>query len=158
MLATTAHLTSQEVGMAFDYVIAIVSDSTAYCKKAYRDVLSAVYPNSLHMLCITHMVNLTAQVFHHHANFQHTSDLNTMIKLSLFKKPGREVVCWSSWMTSLPMLTWNMPPVPVSSCWNLWFKAVIYHPTRIHLYKGFTRWRRGKEWLLSVSSSWWCTR
>ena len=75
-----------DVGIAFDNVMAIVSDSAAYCKKAYRDILSVVFPKSTHVLCLAHIVNLAAEVFH----FKHTSDLISMIKSSLFKKPGRK--------------------------------------------------------------------
>ena len=38
-----------DVDIAFDNVMAIVSDSAAYCKKAYRDVLSVVFPKSTHV-------------------------------------------------------------------------------------------------------------
>ena len=49
-----------EVGIQFDQVTAVVCDSAAYCKKAYREVLSAVFPNSIHVLCLAHIVNLVA--------------------------------------------------------------------------------------------------
>ena len=42
--------------------MAIVSDSAAYCKKAYREVLSAVFPQSTHILCLAHIVNLAADI------------------------------------------------------------------------------------------------
>ena len=49
-----------DIVIEFSQVISVVSDSAAYCKKAYRDVLSAVFSNSLHVLCLAHIVNLTA--------------------------------------------------------------------------------------------------
>jgi hypothetical protein len=82
--------TVSNVGINFNQAISIVSDNAAYCKKAFKDVLSAVYPNSLQVLCIAHVVNLVSEVFHHHSDFKHTSDLIAMIKSSLFKKPGRK--------------------------------------------------------------------
>ena len=41
-----------DVGIGFDHVRSIVSDSAAYCKKAFKDVLSAVYCmyGALHIL------------------------------------------------------------------------------------------------------------
>ena len=57
---------------------------------AKKNVLSAFYPNALHVLCITHIVNLVSEVFHYHSDFKHTYDLIAMIKSSLFKKPGRK--------------------------------------------------------------------
>ena len=41
----------------------MVTDSAAYCKKADRDVLSDVLPNSTHVLCGAHIVNLAAMCF-----------------------------------------------------------------------------------------------
>ena len=79
-----------EARIAFENVAAIVSDRAAYCKKAYREVLSAVYPESVHILCLAHIVNLLAEIFHHHGDFSHTANLITMIKSSLLKKPGRK--------------------------------------------------------------------
>ena len=67
-------------GIAFDQVIAIVSDSPAYCKKAYREVLSFMYTKSTHVLCLAHVVNLAAELFQHFSDFKHTADLVTMIK------------------------------------------------------------------------------
>ena len=69
MYATIVHSaiikTVSEVGINFNQVISIVSDNAAYCKKAFRDVPSAVYPNSLYVLCIAHILNLVSEVFHH---------------------------------------------------------------------------------------------
>ena len=58
-----------KAGMACENVISIVSDSATYCKKAYRDVLSAVYPKSVHVLCLAHIVKLVAEVLHHYCEF-----------------------------------------------------------------------------------------
>ena len=52
-----------DVGITFNQVYGIVTDNAAYCKKAVRDVLSAVLPNSLHILCLAHIVNLATDVF-----------------------------------------------------------------------------------------------
>ena len=38
----------------------------------------------------------------------------------------------------------KLPPVPVSSRWNSWFEAAIYHATRIHLYEGFYKAEKGQ--------------
>ena len=100
-----------EVGVAFNNVISIVSDSAAYCKKACRDVLSVVYPNSLH----AHIVKLASEVFHHHTDFKHTSDLIAMIKPSLFKKPGRKRCLLEFLADYIATSEVKLPPVPVGS-------------------------------------------
>ena len=126
-----------DAGIAFDNVMAIVSDSATYCKKAYRDVLSVVFSQSVHVLCLAHIVNLAAEVFHHYGEFQHTSDLISMIKSSLFKKPGRKSRYLAFLRDCIPSSEVKLPPVPISSRWNSWFEAATYHATRVHVYEGF---------------------
>ena len=108
-----------------------------YCKKAYRDVLSAIYPNSVHILCLAHIVNLAAEVFHCYKNFSHTANLILMVKSSLFIKPGRKSRLLKYMNDFISKEDVKLPPVPVSSRWNSWFEAAIYHATKIHLYEGF---------------------
>ena len=130
-------------GISFDDVIAIVSDSAAYWKKAYRDVLTVVFPKSTHILCLAHIVNLAAEVFHHHGAFKHTADLVAMIKSSLFKKPGRKSRYLAYLSEYIATADVKLPPVPVSSRWNSWFETVKYHATRVHLYEGFYKAEKG---------------
>ena len=111
-----------EVGINFNHVISVVTDNAAYCKKAYRDVLSAVYPNSLHVLCIAHIVNLVSEVYHHHPDFKYTADLISMIKSSLFKKPGRKSRFLKFLGDYIATSEVKLPPVPVSTRWNSWYK------------------------------------
>ena len=89
--------------------------------------------NSLHVLCIAHIVNLAAEVFHHHTDFQHTSDFIAMIKSSLFKKPGRKSPLLKFLADFIASADVKLPSVPVSSRWNSWFEATNYHAIRIHL-------------------------
>ena len=127
----------------FEDVISIVTDSAAYCKKAYREVLSAVFPQSTHILCVAHIVNLAAEIFHNFPDFKHTSDLIAMIKSSLFKKMGRKSRFLTYLSEYIPSSEVKLPPSPVSSRWNSWFEAAIYHATRVHLYEGFFKAERG---------------
>ena len=126
-----------DTGIQFDDVVAVVTDSAAYCKKAYNDVLSAVFPNSFHVLCLAHIVNLAADVFQKHKEFTHLCTLVTMIKSSLFKKPGRKSRYLKYLSDFIAAGDVKLPPVPVSTRWNSWFSTVIYHATRVHLYEGF---------------------
>ena len=64
-----------EAQIAIENVAAIASDSAAYCKKTYREVLLAVYPKSVHILCLAHIVNLSAEIICHHGDFSHTANL-----------------------------------------------------------------------------------
>ena len=133
-----------EVGITFHNVISVVSDSAAYCKKAFKDVLSAVYPKSVHVLCLAHIVNLSAEVIHHHKDFTHTSNLIAMIKSSLYKKAGRKSRLLEYMSNYISHDAVKLPPVPVSTRWNSWFQAAIFHATRIHIYEGFYKAERGQ--------------
>ena len=62
----------------FSQITVVVSVSAAYCKMAYREVLSAVFPNSVHVLCLAHIVDLAAEVLQHHYEVTHTCDLVTL--------------------------------------------------------------------------------
>ena len=89
----------------------MVLDSAAYCKK----VFTTVYPKSVYVLCLTHIVNLATEIFHHHKDFNHTSDLIMMITSSLFKKPGRKSRLLKYMNDFVSKDDIKLLPVPVSS-------------------------------------------
>lgn len=124
-------------GISFQNVIAVVSDSAAYCKKAFRDVLAAVFPSAVHVLCLAHIINLVGDIFQKWNEFGRIATLVSMIKSAFFKKPGRKSRYLKYIAQYLPKDQVKLPPVPVSTRWNTWFNAVIYHTTHIHLYEGF---------------------
>ena len=143
-----------DIGIEFSHITTVVSVSAAHCKKAYREVLSAVLLNSVHVLCLAHIVNLAAEVFHHHCVFMHTCDLVTMIKSSLFKKLGRKSRSFKYLSDFISSTDVKLPLVPVSTRWNSWFAAVIYHATSVHLYEGFFKQEGSKgmavEWIIEL--------
>ena len=131
------------VGIKYDQVIAIISDRAAYCKKAFWDVLSTVFPNSIHVRCLAHIVNLASEVFRHHSYFQHTAELISWIKSSLFKKPGRKA-CFLKFLSDyIPPSEAKLSPEYVATRWHSWFETALYHSSRIHLYEGFYKAERG---------------
>ena len=74
-----------DVGIKFEYVTAIVSDSAGYCKKAFKDVLSVVFSNSIQVRCLAHIVNFASEIFHQHSYLKYTADLIVMIKSAFLK-------------------------------------------------------------------------
>ena len=52
-----------DMGIQYDSVMAVVSDSAAYTIKAYREVLSIIFPKSLHVRCMAHIVNFSSRSF-----------------------------------------------------------------------------------------------
>lgn len=132
-----------DVGIGYAQVHGIVTDNVAYCKKAVREILSAILPNSMHILCLAHIVNLAADVFQKHKDFYHTATLITMIKSSLYKKPGRKARFLSFLSETIAPTDVKLPPVPVSTRWNSWFNAASYHSHRVHVYQGFYTAEKG---------------
>ena len=69
-----------EVDIPYERIQGLVTDSAAYCKKAYREVLLPLFPRSTRVLCLAHIVNLAADVFQKSNDFHHVATLITMIK------------------------------------------------------------------------------
>ena len=59
-------------------VTAIITDSTVYCIKPYKDVLWGLWPKPLHVTCLAHFVSLAEDVFQHWPAFD---DLATLMKI-----------------------------------------------------------------------------
>ena len=77
-----------EVDIPYERIHAFVTDSAAYCKKAYREVLSPLFPRSTHLLCLAHIVNLATDVFQKYNDFHHVATLITMVNQVLKKNQG----------------------------------------------------------------------
>ena len=73
-----------------------------------------MYPKSVHILCLAHIVNLAAEIFHHYKDFSYTANLITMIKSSHFKKPGRKSRLLKYMSEFVSKDDVKLPPVPVS--------------------------------------------
>ena len=61
----------------------------------------------------------------------------------MLKKPGRKSRYLAYLREFIATADVKLPPVPVSSRWNSWFEAVVYHATRVHLYEGFYKAEKG---------------
>ena len=118
-------------------VTAIITDSAAYCKKAFKDVLSVLYPNATQILCLAHVLNLAGEVFQKWPAFGRLATFVSMVKSAFNKKASRKARFLAYLGEYLPANLVSLPPVPCSTRWNTWFYAVIYHAARIHVYHGF---------------------
>ena len=88
-------------------------------------LLTVVFPNSTHVICLSHIVNLAADVFQKIAEFQHVCTLISMIKSSLFLKPGRKSRFLVYLKDNISPFAVKLPLVPVSTRWNSWFEAAV---------------------------------
>ena len=134
--------TVTHVDIEFEKIIVFITDSAAYCKKANREVLSNIFNNSYHVLCLAHILNLV-EVFSHWPAFDNVTQLTTFIKSAFFRKQSREKKkkkkkLYLKWLENyLPKEQMKLPPVPVATRWNSWFNAGRYHSSFIQFYEGF---------------------
>lgn len=103
------------MGIDFENILAFVTDSAAYCVKAYKDVISNVFPNSRHVRCFAHILNLAGDIFVHWPGLDDVAQLNTFIKSALFKKPGRKQRYLNYIKEYLPADHVKLPPEPVQT-------------------------------------------
>jgi hypothetical protein len=103
------------VGINYTDVIAFVTDSAAYCLKAYNDILQHLLPNAKQVPCLAHVLNLTGDVYVKWKDFSHLATLIGMMKSVFFKKPGRKQRYLAFLGEYLPQEKVKLPPVPVST-------------------------------------------
>ena len=70
--------------IAFEDIIAFVTDSAAHCKKVDWEVFLNVFINSYHLLWLAHILNLVDEVFSHWPAFDNVTRLITFIKSAFF--------------------------------------------------------------------------
>jgi hypothetical protein len=104
-----------DMGINYDKIVAFVSDSAAYCKKAHREVLAPVFENSVHVLCLAHVLNLVGTIFMNWPDFGHMVTLVTMVKSAFFKKPGRKTRYLEYIKDYASDGEVKLPPIPVST-------------------------------------------
>ncbi|RHZ74175.1 hypothetical protein Glove_227g173 [Diversispora epigaea] len=107
-----------------------LSDSAAYMKKCYRDVLKSIMPQLIHLPCIAHILNLIGETWRDFPQFSLLKTFLAKIKDSFVKSPARK----ARYITHLRMNGVASPckiPLPNKTRWNSWFKMVFY--TKEHL-------------------------
>ena len=147
-LKSSRHLSCSTGG--FKGTVAFLTDSVAYCKrkkkKAHKEVLSIVFINGYHALCIDHILNLAGEVFSHWPAFDNVTQLITFIKSALKKKKKKKLdkkTWYLTWFDgSLPREQGKLPPVPMGTSWNSWFNSAKYHSLIVQFYKGFFKQKK----------------
>ncbi|XP_078469389.1 uncharacterized protein LOC144732027 [Lampetra planeri] len=125
----------QEYSINNEDVIVFDTDNAAYMKKAFTAALQSLFPNSIHITCMAHIMNLIGNAF-----CKPFVQLNSfMLSFSqMFFNAGsrkRRYLCFLS--NKLPRKKAGMPPTPCATRWNSWFSAVQYHAQHFGLYKEF---------------------
>ena len=51
-------------GILYSNVLCFISDAVAYMPKSYRGILAPMFPNSVHVTCVAHMIHNVPQIFY----------------------------------------------------------------------------------------------
>ncbi|KAI2655834.1 Formamidase [Labeo rohita] len=126
----------QEYDIANEDVIVFDTDNAAYMKKAYTAALQSLFPNSLHVTCMAHIMNLIGDAFR-----RPFDQLNAfMLSFSqMFYHAGSRKRRYLQFMSGKHSTRQKatMAPNPCATRWNSWFSAVQYHSEHFKLYKEF---------------------
>lgn len=128
--------TLQDYGVENENVIAFETDNAAYMIKAYKTVLKVLFPNSLHITCMAHIMNLVGEAFR-----KPFVELNQFVMCfsQMFFMAGSRKRRYLKYLVDrgLKKEQATMPPNPCGTRWNSWYRAVIYHKEHFSLYKDF---------------------
>lgn len=126
----------QEYCIANDDVVVFNTDNAAYMIKAYKAALQSLFPNSVHITCMAHVMNLVGGAFH-----RPFDQLNAFMLSfpQMFYHAGSRKRRYLQFMTKkLPLgKKATVAPNPCATRWNSWFTAVLYHSEHFELYKDF---------------------
>ena len=106
----------------FDDVWAFVTDSASYMKKAFNTILHGLFPNSRHITCLAHLLNLVLEVFPD--TFEDLNRVCALVKRVFRKAPQRRLEL-RAYMQALGVAP-VMPVLAVVTRWGSWIEAVQY--------------------------------
>lgn len=135
-LAQTVLRSLTTAGIDYNDVCAFVTDSAAYCLKAYKDTLKNVLPHSCHVRCLAHIMNLVGEVWHNWADFNEVTTLVNLMKTLFTKQPARKRR-YKQYLIDHGVASPCLPPSPVQSRWNTWLEATQYHLVHATHYREF---------------------
>lgn len=116
--------TLNKYGIEFENVYAYVTDNASYMNKSYKSVLDNLLPNCRHVTCVAHIVALIADTWR--KVLKKLDNLVSLIKLIFSKSPARRIR-YKTFLQEMHVEKPLLPPEPVITRWNTWFKAVQYH-------------------------------
>lgn len=133
--------TLHSYNIPFTHLIFFISDNASYMKKAFTDILFPLIPNLFHNTCFAHSYNLVGETW---VDFEHFKPLDTVVKhiKTLFVYSAARKRRWREHLISKSVLlneneslfdeestqdlSANLPPLPIKTRWNSWFKFVTW--------------------------------
>ena len=132
--------TLQLYSISYEDVIFYISDNASYMIKSFQN-LKPFFPNIYHNTCLAHIYNLVGGTWLDHSQFKLLDNIISLIKASFTYCSTRK----RRWISHLSLnavvnllLPFNinqnenstinitLPPLPVKTRWNSWFKFVFW--------------------------------
>lgn len=140
----------QEYNIDNKDVIVFNTDNAAYMKKAYTAALKSLFPNSVHITCMAHIMNLVGGAFRR--PFDQLNSFMLYFSQMFFHAGSRKRRYLNFLTQNLPGRKATMAPNPCATRWNSWFTAVQYHSEHFGLYKEFIEKEINVSGILFVDS------
>jgi hypothetical protein len=123
--------TLQFYNISHDNLIFFISDNAAYMIKAFQ-ILSPLIPQLKHNCCLPHILNLVGETWISYKSFKFLIKIVANIKKSFIYCPAHKRR-WTVFLNSFISSTITpsnqnsitLPPLPVKTRWNSWFKFVF---------------------------------
>lgn len=103
-------------------------------KKCFSEILKPLFSNCKHVTCVTHILALVGECWR-----LNLKDLDTFVGLvkQIFCKSAARRRRWLDHLKSNNVEKPTLPPSPVITRWNTWFRASIYHSKHFEYYQSF---------------------
>ena len=135
--ATVAQSILKSVGnfnIKYEDIYTFASDNVAYMKKCFSEILKPLFKNCRHVTCVAHILALIGECWRN--NLKDLDSFIGMIK-QIFSKSAARRRRWLNHLRNNDVENPILPPSPVITRWNTWFKAAIYHSKHIQYYQSF---------------------
>lgn len=127
--------------ISYDNIILLITDNASYMIKAFKDILSPLIPTLYHNTCLAHVFNLVGETWVKFEKFnllsQVVSNIKTIFSYSAARKRRWLLHLTSNISNSSNPVKVTIPPLPVKTRWNSWFKFVIWMSSYIQYFKSF---------------------
>ena len=117
----------------FSKISAFVTDNAGYMHKAWNRSLKGTLLNAVHVTCVAHLLNLLCEVWQ--KEFEAVNQLVVAVKRGFSACPSRKAR-FRQYLHSQGSPN-SLPPKPIKTRWNTWFKAVLYHADHLEDYIDF---------------------
>lgn len=125
-----------EYSISNENVIVFDTDNATYMKKAYTAALQSLFPNSIHITCMAHIMNLIGDAFRR--PFEKVNSFQLSFSQMFYQAGSRKRRYLQFLSAKLPPAKKaTMAPNPCATRWNSWFSAVQYHSEHFPWYKEF---------------------